>query len=301
MSTGSLSANDGAIYDATTGMWTVTGTVAQVNTALANLVFVPTATNTLNTTVTISIDDGDEDSSGALLGAMTITVNPLPLVEPPVVDPPVVEIPADEPKAEPPAEEAAVEISAVDLEEPVEGPSLIATGEAPAAGSPVDSTVLVEDSNVRDYDNDNDKVRETTALKPSGINILITKLSEQLEFFDDPLQLIGAESFITRLNDMRDELISETEDTEKVVGVSLSVTAGLSVGYVVWLARSGILLSSVLSSMPAWQFIDPLPVLAGLQGGKRDDDEESLESMVANKDVDEKTLNNAEAGNNDDV
>ena len=58
------------------------------------------------------------------------------------------------------------------------------------------------------------------------------------------------------------------------------MTAGLSVGYVVWLARSGVLMSSVLSSLPAWSFIDPLPVLASLQNRQEDDDEESLESMV---------------------
>ncbi|MDH3859788.1 MAG: hypothetical protein OEV07_17470, partial [Gammaproteobacteria bacterium] len=127
---------------------------------------------------------------------------------------------------------------------------------------------------------------ETTEAKPAGVDSLLIKLREQVEFFNDPLQLIGADSFITRLNDMRDELISETEDTEKVVGSSLTVTAGLSVGYVVWLARSGVLLSSVLSSLPAWRFIDPLPVLAGLQAGKGDEEEESLESMVEEKQVD---------------
>lgn len=35
--TGSLSANNGATYDSSTGIWTMTGTVSQVNTALANV------------------------------------------------------------------------------------------------------------------------------------------------------------------------------------------------------------------------------------------------------------------------
>ncbi|MDH3537175.1 MAG: hypothetical protein OER87_15640, partial [Gammaproteobacteria bacterium] len=88
--------------------------------------------------------------------------------------------------------------------------------------------------------------------------------------------------------------------TEKVIGSSLTVTAGLSVGYVVWLARSGILLSSVLSSLPAWRFIDPLPVLGGMQGGSEGDDEESLESMVAEKALDEKNQAEAEGSNGND-
>ena len=44
-STGSLSANNGATYTAGTGVWTVTDTVANVNLALANLVFTPNLNN----------------------------------------------------------------------------------------------------------------------------------------------------------------------------------------------------------------------------------------------------------------
>ncbi len=43
--TGSLSSNDGATYTAGTGVWTITGTVANVNTALANLDFTPLVDN----------------------------------------------------------------------------------------------------------------------------------------------------------------------------------------------------------------------------------------------------------------
>ncbi|MGB5327632.1 MAG: cadherin-like domain-containing protein, partial [Gammaproteobacteria bacterium] len=293
VSTGSLSANDGATYNATTGVWTITGSVAQVNVALANLEFNPTANNTLDTTVAISIDDGDEDSSGPLLGAMSITVNPLPVVEPPV-DPPIiesepddpVEIPETEPPVEAPVEEVVVELP---KDNPLlvvgSGPVIPDVSDDPAPSLLADSVVEFIDPDARV---DNSEVpRETSVTKPVGVETLLIKLREQLEFFDDPMQLIGAESFITRLNDMREALVSETENTEKVIGSSLTVTAGFSVGYVVWLARSGVLLSSVLSSLPAWRFIDPLPVLAGLQGGKGDDDEESLESMVEEKPVDD--------------
>ena len=99
------------------------------------------------------------------------------------------------------------------------------------------------------------------------------------------MQLIGDQSFANGLNDMREALFSETEGTARVIGNSLMLSGGLSVGYVIWLARSGLLLSSVLSSMPAWRFIDPLPVLSGMRGGADEDDDESLESMVENSDA----------------
>lgn len=41
----------------------------------------------------------------------------------------------------------------------------------------------------------------------------------------------------------------------------------MSVGYVIWLIRGGALVGSMLSAMPAWQMIDPLPVLH--RGGGR--------------------------------
>jgi hypothetical protein len=52
------------------------------------------------------------------------------------------------------------------------------------------------------------------------------------------------------------------------------------VGYVVWLARGGMLLASLLSSMPAWRAIDPLPVLANFRDDDDDADDESLDSLV---------------------
>ena len=41
-----------------------------------------------------------------------------------------------------------------------------------------------------------------------------------------------------------------------------SVAVGLSAGYLTWMLRAGSLLASVLSSMPLWTKMDPLPVLA---------------------------------------
>ena len=60
-------------------------------------------------------------------------------------------------------------------------------------------------------------------------------------------------------------------------------------GYIAWLLRGGILLSSVLSSLPAWRMIDPLPVLNKMHDETESDDE-SLESMVdSNAEADERS------------
>ena len=41
----------------------------------------------------------------------------------------------------------------------------------------------------------------------------------------------------------------------------------------------GLLITSLLSSLPAWRYVDPLPVLGRLRGDD-DEDDESLESIV---------------------
>jgi hypothetical protein len=72
------------------------------------------------------------------------------------------------------------------------------------------------------------------------------------------------------------------------VGTTLTFTSGLTVGYVLWTIRGGLLLSSLLAQMPAWRFVDPLVVLD--EQGEPDDphwdrpdqpgEEESLASIV---------------------
>ena len=57
-----------------------------------------------------------------------------------------------------------------------------------------------------------------------------------------------------RVLDVREE----AELQRILVGSGFAATTGMSVGYVLWIARSGVLLSSVLSSMPAWRLIDPI-------------------------------------------
>ena len=70
--TGSLSANDGATYVGC--VCSKPGTLAHVNAALKNLVFNPLTNNDQNTSITVEIDDGDEDSSGPLTGTISLNV-----------------------------------------------------------------------------------------------------------------------------------------------------------------------------------------------------------------------------------
>jgi len=72
--TGSLSANNGAGYNSGTGLWTITGSVSAVNTALNNVAFEPVAGNATDTAVSVSIADGGENGTVAVTGTITLDV-----------------------------------------------------------------------------------------------------------------------------------------------------------------------------------------------------------------------------------
>jgi hypothetical protein len=62
------------------------------------------------------------------------------------------------------------------------------------------------------------------------------------------------------------KLDSALKETPLIVGFEMPAyaTAGASlftVGYVAWLIRGGVLLTSFMSSIPSWQSFDPLPIL----------------------------------------
>ena len=127
----------------------------------------------------------------------------------------------------------------------------------------------------------NNKESEVAASKNTGV----IQLREQFNAYQDPLLLIDINLFLSSFDDLKENISDEAREDEKIIGNSLMLSAGMSVGYVVWLARSGVLLSSVISSLPAWRFMDPLPVLSNFNSEIiESEDEESLQSMVEESD-----------------
>ena len=85
------------------------------------------------------------------------------------------------------------------------------------------------------------------------------------------------------LDAVKEEMASDNQVTKVYLGSAIVSSVGLSVGYVVWLLRGGMLLSSLLSSLPAWRLLDPLPILARKRDDDYSDDDESLESILRKK------------------
>jgi hypothetical protein len=97
-------------------------------------------------------------------------------------------------------------------------------------------------------------------------------------------QAVQSASLSQALDTLHQQLTEQVIEHRQAIASSIAVTTGLSVGYVIWLVRGGVLLGSMLSAMPAWQMIDPLPVLtrsrggpgAGTDGGEPADDVDAL-------------------------
>ena len=70
-----LTTRAAATYTAGTGVWTVTGTVAQVNAALAAVAFTPATDNDVDTTITTHIQDAA--ATGPADGLITLDVTPV--------------------------------------------------------------------------------------------------------------------------------------------------------------------------------------------------------------------------------
>lgn len=312
--TGSLSANDGASYDSSTGIWTITDSLANVNTALANLVFNPTAGNAASTTISVSIQD--DEGGGPLAGtiALNATASPPVVIVPPVTGG-VTTGPAPTPPGAgtgslpdagpgPDKSEPAEESSAGGDDEDAEAGAEDSTSEpSPADDAPATTASADEGSGVTALAADSTStagsittqqaiqgflqslvVQPTVALTPflagnySGaeLNALASGIRAAL----------AGGGFDDSLDRMRDEINNASLIQAGVVGSGMAVTTGLSVGYVAWLVRGGVLLSTALSSLPAWQFVDPLPVLARTSNGQDDDDDDSLESIIKEGETD---------------
>ncbi|QJW84702.1 hypothetical protein HK414_16465 [Ramlibacter terrae] len=107
----------------------------------------------------------------------------------------------------------------------------------------------------------------------SALNAGGTRLTlEQLQ------QTLRSDEFLQQMDKLRDGLRQEF-DLDKTVSISVAgVSLGLSVAYVLWLVRGGVLVGSYLSALPAWRLLDPLPVLAHAGEEEEDEEDEPLDA-----------------------
>ncbi|MGH8532879.1 MAG: cadherin domain-containing protein, partial [Gammaproteobacteria bacterium] len=149
-------------------------------------------------------------------------------------------------------------------------------------GSPVTVAQPVAVSRVgfrskQDFSNDTSQNLGSKQPVAKGTNAAAASAAD-VQDAKDPYSTLKANRFLEELNRLRDNM------NHKVSLETLALSLGLSVGYAIWLVRGGALLSSLLSSLPAWRWLDPLPVLAHLRDSRDDEEgnEDSLQAVLKN-------------------
>jgi hypothetical protein len=120
-----------------------------------------------------------------------------------------------------------------------------------------------------------------------GTPIVSEATKHEKETEEAVVAALSAPEFQDDLNKLREQAAEEATGETRVAGTVFAASTSLSVGYVIWLLRGGVLLSSLLSSLPAWRLVDPLPVLSRLSDGSDDEDDASLEDLVTHEGDDE--------------
>ncbi|MEE8145959.1 MAG: hypothetical protein V3T24_00010, partial [Longimicrobiales bacterium] len=239
--------------------------------------------------VTVQVDDPGVGATPDDTAAHTLTITgaillPIDDVIPPPepetgIDPPATGVPDEggnpESEAAPPSDGPSEPLAA-DPGEPLFSPAPT-TPDVAAGAEGVPDTLSI-------HADDRRETRDGTPAAGGAIAIfesLLANISPGTSLSD--LIFVGQKADFLRELDR----LSEGDDArayleEQLVGSTIAVSTGLSVGYVIWLTRGGLLLTSLLSSMPAWRLIDPIPILARRRDDelKAEEEEESLDSLV---------------------
>ncbi|MEQ9408343.1 MAG: Ig-like domain-containing protein, partial [Fuerstiella sp.] len=136
-----------------------------------------------------------------------------------------------------------------------------------------ESEVSDNDPNSTTRRSDGDSETQNSTLT----GFLFTPIPTTNPFLSGSVFNLSRPAYIPEAADQQQMLELETV----VVGSTAVVSTTVSVGYVAWMLRGGSLLTTFLSSLPAWQSFDPLPVLDSFEKDEEDGDEESLASLVA--------------------
>ncbi|PAY20765.1 hypothetical protein CKO51_04555 [Rhodopirellula sp. SM50] len=126
---------------------------------------------------------------------------------------------------------------------------------------------------------EDDEARTSSDSENAGVSIRHRKESSR-----DGVSFVGIGKFDSKLlwNDMEDlqhDLKQDDSTPYIFAGSFAGVSSALSVGYVMWTVRGGLLATSLLAHLPAWSFVDPLLVLNEFEDDE-DGDDDSLEEML---------------------
>ena len=236
-------------------------------------------------------------SDGILVDTQAIAVTVIQAtVPPPIFNPPP---PEPSPTSDAPPNESD---PGADTDTRVEGTP---GGEIPFGGNPLGplsggphgaTEKATRDPDVmptKDMNERRDRDLKAQVAGQSSLDVLSDMLEklqgsfDQTTFTGEIRSLLARAEFLDDLDHLRDAFNNVMTTEKTYVASGVAAASALSIGYVIWLLRSGVLLTALLSSVPAWQFVNPLLILATpakkkRQQGADGQENDSLESMFEN-------------------
>ncbi len=133
------------------------------------------------------------------------------------------------------------------------------------------------------------QLRENTGMVETASNLLdaLAQSFNGVTVKSEIQSLLDSSGFLRDLDQVRDAFDGATASEKTYMASSIAASTGLSIGYVFWLLRSGVLLTALLSTVPAWQFVNPLLVLDTpskhkLKINPDEPEDDSVEAMFEN-------------------
>ncbi|MCP4479699.1 MAG: cadherin repeat domain-containing protein, partial [Planctomycetaceae bacterium] len=122
----------------------------------------------------------------------------------------------------------------------------------------------------------------TSTIENASEQVVKTRFSTA-DIAASQFESIFSGSALRSLNALQLEVSKDSLFSKSILGTTTIASASLTAGYVIWLLRSGVLFSSMVTSLPAWRTFDPLPVLGYLNEVDNEQlEDDSLETLVIN-------------------
>ncbi len=268
---------------------TFTGTLADINTALDGLIFHPDDGSTGASNLQIIVNDLGSGSGNAQLTTnnVAIEINSGFILEPPPVDPtPDPEVPdpvtpdepitnnPEDPEDEDPEDEDEDEVLKINPITDQPGnpqPDEIAIDLDPVIGN-TDPYFEVEPEQAEDLvdvnleKNQQAQTKTTTTPISGKAQLLQAARIQQQKIATPEKQIYTIDPGLLHELDRLEKEISEVADqqTKEELIIKRTTEVGsvvLFVGFVKWILQASSLFASVLGTLPAWRWVDPIPVL----------------------------------------
>jgi hypothetical protein len=276
-----LSTTQGLVFSSGNGSgasMSFTGSLNDVNAALAGAQFSTTVTDS---SLMLTASDPLRDATGSQSAGTTIAITQ-PAVYPSPSPAPVTDSTVTETTSDSETESVAIAIPLIAV--PTESPAGVigdirATRPPPgiyadASLTPVNSLVLSQVTH--DDPASTDREFEHRIVQSNVRNLSLMSHADRTRGALNTVNMPWGRAEILADDD------HETTLADALVVGTAGITASMSVGYVLWSMRAASLLSTMLSSMPAWQTFDPLPVIDFVgQRKDEDDDDENTQKLFA--------------------